>query len=121
MSAVPTLSDVAKRAGVSLATVDRVINKRPNVKPRTVERVRQAMADLNYRPDPLAAGLARRKRFRLLFLLPTGTNAFMIDLASQIEGMEAWLAASRIRPRQSRRPPWRSSTDSSSTNRTPPR
>ena len=95
MSAVPTLSDVAKRAGVSLATVDRVINKRPNVKPRTVERVRQAMADLNYRPDPLAAGLARRKRFRLLFLLPTGTNAFMIDLASQIEGMEAWLAASR--------------------------
>ncbi|EAU41035.1 transcriptional regulatory protein [Fulvimarina pelagi HTCC2506] len=95
MGSVPTLSDVARKAGVSLATVDRVINGRPNVKARTTERVRAAMAELDYRPDPLAAGLARRKRYRFVYLLPVGTNAFMMDLANQIGGMSNWLSSNR--------------------------
>ncbi|MEN3792420.1 LacI family DNA-binding transcriptional regulator [Fulvimarina sp. MAC3] len=95
MSVIPTLTDVARKAEVSLATVDRVINGRPNVRAKTVERVKAAMAELGYRPDPLAAGLARRRRYRFVFMLPTGTNAFMADLARQIEGMREWLLTSR--------------------------
>ncbi|MDY8109526.1 LacI family DNA-binding transcriptional regulator [Fulvimarina sp. 2208YS6-2-32] len=95
MSPVPTLSDVAKLAGVSLATVDRVINRRPNVRAHTVERVRAAMAALDYRVDPLAAGLARRKRYKFVFLLPGGTNAFMADLAARLESLTGWLTANR--------------------------
>ncbi|UIJ71382.1 LacI family DNA-binding transcriptional regulator [Aurantimonas sp. HBX-1] len=90
-----TLVDVAREAGVSRATVDRVINGRPNVKAKTVAKVREAMARLHYRPDPLAAGLARRSRHRFCFVLPTGTNAFMEDLASHIATMGDWLARSR--------------------------
>ena len=49
-----TLVDVAEAAGVSLATVDRVLNHRPGVSPRTMERVEQSLVRLGYRPDPAA-------------------------------------------------------------------
>ena len=51
-----TLSDVAREAGVSMATVDRVLNKRPGVHAKSVGRVTDAVQRLNYRPDP-AGGL----------------------------------------------------------------
>ncbi|MEX6507071.1 LacI family DNA-binding transcriptional regulator [Jiella sp. M17.18] len=91
----PTLIDVARLAGVSRATVDRVVNRRPNVRAETVARVRAAMEALRYRPDPLAAGLARRERYRFCFLLPAGANAFMAELAGGIDAMADWLARSR--------------------------
>ncbi|MCB8840470.1 LacI family DNA-binding transcriptional regulator [Aurantimonas sp. VKM B-3413] len=91
----PTLVDVARAAGVSRATVDRVVNGRPNVRPGTVARVRAAMAKLSYRPDPLAAGLARRARRRFCFILPSGRNAFMADLAGEIGAMSDWLDRNR--------------------------
>jgi LacI family transcriptional regulator len=93
--AAPTLLDVAREAGVSRATVDRVVNGRPNVKAKTLQRVREAMERLSYRPDPLAAGLARRARYRFCFLLPAGTNAFMDEVAAQVAGSAAWLAGTR--------------------------
>ena len=42
------MSDVGRAARVSLATVDRVLNRRKGVKPRTVERVLKAAVDLGY-------------------------------------------------------------------------
>jgi len=50
-----TLHDVARTAGVSLATVDRVLNRRPGVHAETAERVHEAIGQLKYRPDRLAA------------------------------------------------------------------
>jgi LacI family transcriptional regulator len=87
----PTLVDVADRAQVSLATVDRVFNRRPGVSPRTVERVEQALVKLGYRPDPAAVRLARGIQYNFCFVLPTGTNTFMSLLASQIERSRQWL------------------------------
>eukprot|EP01036_Dinobryon_divergens_P051696 gene51696-69183_t len=58
-----TLEDVAREAGVSLATVDRVVNARPGVRDDTVERVQTAMVQLGYRPNMLAARLARSQVF----------------------------------------------------------
>ena len=54
-----TIQDVARRAGVSVATIDRVLNRRPGVKALTVEKVETAIRELNYQPDRIAARLAR--------------------------------------------------------------
>ncbi|MBK8158146.1 MAG: LacI family DNA-binding transcriptional regulator [Rhodospirillaceae bacterium] len=87
----PTLVDVAEVAQVSLATVDRVFNRRPGVSARTVERVEQALVKLGYRPDPAAVRLARGIRFNFCFVLPTGTNTFMAQLANQVQRSLDWL------------------------------
>lgn len=80
-----TLVDVAEAAGVSLATVDRVLNYRPGVSPRTMERVEQSLVRLGYRPDPAALRLARGIQYQFCFVLPTGTNTFMSLLAAQVD------------------------------------
>ncbi|HVY98483.1 MAG TPA: LacI family DNA-binding transcriptional regulator [Dongiaceae bacterium] len=90
-----TLSDVAREAGVSLATVDRVINRRPGVSTRSVTLVEQTLEKLGYRPDPLAARLARRSLQRFCFVLPAGNNTFMRLLAGQVEQARNWLADQR--------------------------
>ena len=81
----PTLSDVARAAGVSLATADRVLNRRPGVRLATVEKVEAAMAALRFERHPGAAALARRARFRVAALLPRGGNPFMQTLRSELE------------------------------------
>src|SRR5690606_33039436 len=53
----PTIRTVAQRAGVSLKTVSRVINNEPSVLPATRARVLQAIAELDYEPDPSARNL----------------------------------------------------------------
>ncbi len=91
----PTLSDVARTARVSLATVDRVLNRRAGVRPQTIAKVEAAMARLGYRPDPFAARLARGREHRFAFLLPSGSNTFMNLLAEQVERTAHWLAPLR--------------------------
>jgi LacI family transcriptional regulator len=90
-----TLEDVAREAGVSLATVDRVVNRRPGVRERTVARVEAAILKLSYRPDPAAARLARNKTFRFCFVLPKGSNTFMGLLSEQVRQTADWLAVQR--------------------------
>jgi LacI family transcriptional regulator len=53
-----TIDDVAKRAGVSIKTVSRVINQEPNVREATRAKVEQAVLQLNYRPNRAARSLA---------------------------------------------------------------
>ena len=55
-----TINSVAKHAGVSKKTVSRVLNNEPNVSVLTREKVQQAFKDLDYRPNPIARGLAHR-------------------------------------------------------------
>jgi LacI family transcriptional regulator len=57
----PTIHDVAERAGVSIATVSRVLNDRGDTSARTRERVREAAAALGYTPDPAARALVSRQ------------------------------------------------------------
>ncbi|MEJ2516132.1 MAG: LacI family DNA-binding transcriptional regulator [Gammaproteobacteria bacterium] len=56
-----TIDDVAALAGVSIKTVSRVVNREPNVRHSTRERVEAAIAELNYRPNRSARSLARRR------------------------------------------------------------
>ncbi len=79
----PTTKDLARVAGVSLATVDRVLNRRGGVRQATVDRVKAAIKSLNYVRDISAANLARSKEYRMVFLLPDHDDEFtnMIHLA----------------------------------------
>lgn len=80
----PTVHDIAKEAGVSLATVDRVLNARPGVRQTTVDRVQSAITRLGYVRDAAAANLARRKHYRFAFVLPEGRLQFVETLRRAI-------------------------------------
>ncbi len=71
-----TLKDVASEAGVSVATVARVLNGDPalRVRPVTRERVLQAAADLDYRPNRVASGLRTRRTGTIALVLPDPQN-----------------------------------------------
>ncbi|MBI4921442.1 MAG: LacI family DNA-binding transcriptional regulator [Devosia nanyangense] len=83
-----TLMDVAREAGVSSATVDRVLNGRTGVKPRTRDVVLDAARRLGYvAAEPLGTtplpgtGLSP---VRLDFVLPAGSNSFMLKLGAEL-------------------------------------
>jgi len=88
----PRISDLARAAGVSTATVDRVLNRRTGVRAATVNRVLNAAAELNYLPQPELAAVARPRPMELAFLLPAGTNRYLRMLADTIEYAREHLA-----------------------------
>lgn len=92
-----TVHDVARTAGVSLATVDRVLNGRPGVRPQTAEKVDAAIRTLEFRRDLSASLLARARDLSIVFLLPEGGNEFMQDLAAAIAGRGRTALADRLR------------------------
>ena len=91
-----TIEDVAEAAGVSVATVDRVLNGRAAVRPKTAEKVEQAIRRLNYQPDRLAARLARAREYRFCFILPEGSNAFMLALGEAVQDEALRMAREKV-------------------------
>lgn len=89
----PTVHDVARAAGVSLATVDRVLNGRPGVREATVLKVREAVDELGYLRDLAAANLARRRNYSFAFVLPEPTGSF---LRSIYTALDEWKMTSPI-------------------------
>lgn len=92
----PTVNDIARVAGVSLATVDRVLNARPGVRSITIEKVNKAIAELGYVRDTAAANLARRRFYNLMFILPKTSNEFVRALEHQVAEQGAKLLHERI-------------------------
>jgi LacI family transcriptional regulator len=80
----PTVADVARRARVSRATVSRVLNHYPHVRPQVRARVEQAMRALRYRPDQVARSLARRETQTLGLVVADITNPFYAETARAI-------------------------------------
>jgi DNA-binding LacI/PurR family transcriptional regulator len=80
-----TIADVARRAGVSIATVSRVINGTAPVAEGTAARVRAAIAALNYVPRAAARSLASRRTDTLGLLLPKISGYFFPPLLRGIE------------------------------------
>jgi LacI family transcriptional regulator len=80
-----TVHDVAREAGVSLATVDRVLNGRPGVRSETAEKVAVAIRALDFRRDLSASLLARARDLGVTFLIPDGRNEFMFALGAAIQ------------------------------------
>jgi LacI family transcriptional regulator len=92
----PTVHDIAKEAGVSLATVDRVLNARPGVRGVTIARVQAAVERLGYVRDTYAANLARQRRYRFAFVLPEGPSQFIDMLTSALNEAYASQVADRV-------------------------
>ncbi|MCK1481035.1 LacI family DNA-binding transcriptional regulator [Bradyrhizobium sp. 197] len=91
-----TLKDIARQAGVSLATVDRVLHNRPGVRPDTVRRVREAIERNSFQPHVAAAELARGRARRFAFVMPSGPNPFMQQIEAYLGEMSAWLSSRRL-------------------------
>jgi LacI family transcriptional regulator len=65
-----TIKEIAKRSGISVGTVDRVIHNRGRVSKVTARRVRQIIKELDYKPNILARSLSRLKTFQFGVLMP---------------------------------------------------
>lgn len=110
MAKRPTIADLAKHAGVGVATVDRVLNGRAPVRPETAKRVYEAANAIGYH----AAGLIRQRlrpdlpRYRLGFVLQKPRQFFYQQFAREIEHAVArattFSAAPRIEFTQSQTP-----------------
>ncbi|MCR6111676.1 catabolite control protein A [Bacillus sp. A301a_S52] len=80
-----TIYDVAREAGVSMATVSRVVNGNPNVKPTTRKKVLEAIERLGYRPNAVARGLASKRTTTVGVVIPDISSTFFAELARGIE------------------------------------
>src|SRR5699024_2735941 len=80
-----TIYAVAREANVSMATVSRVVNGNPNVKPTTRKKVLEVIKRLGYRPNAVARGLASKKTTTVGVIIPDISNIFFAELARGIE------------------------------------
>jgi LacI family transcriptional regulator len=80
-----TLSDVARRAGVSTMTVSRVVNGSSRVSPTTSARVKDAIAELGYLPNGPARQLRSRRTNMLALVVTDIRNPFFTTVASGVE------------------------------------
>ncbi|MDQ0558959.1 LacI family transcriptional regulator [Rhizobium mesoamericanum] len=85
----PTVHDIAAAAGVSLATVDRVLNQRPGVRHVTREKVEKAIREIGYIRDVAAANLAKGRTYPFVFILPASDNSFMHGLNDEVRAAVA--------------------------------
>lgn len=87
MNKTSSLQDVARKAGVSTATVSRVLNRKSNVSPATLQRVEKAMKELNYRPNRVARRLRAKDGDRKLvgLLIPDLQNPFYVDVVQGVQ------------------------------------
>ncbi|WP_028608900.1 LacI family DNA-binding transcriptional regulator [Paenibacillus harenae] len=79
------IKDVAKRAGVSVTTVSRVLNGEKYVKDDLKERVNRAIKDLGYAPSQIARSLVRKKTNLIGVIVPDLTSSFYSTILSSIE------------------------------------
>lgn len=80
-----TIKAVAKKAGVSVATVSRVLNSYENVRPETVDAVKEAIRELGYHPNFLGRTLRRQETMKILVMVPTISNQFYSRLVKGIQ------------------------------------
>ncbi|MEO1191491.1 MAG: LacI family DNA-binding transcriptional regulator [Pseudomonadota bacterium] len=92
----PTTKDLARVAGVSRATIDRVLNGRGGVTQKTVERVNAAIAQLGFERNLSAANLAKGRSYRFLFALPKSGDLFLQEVLKRIAEAESIFAAERV-------------------------
>ncbi|HEX2969047.1 MAG TPA: LacI family DNA-binding transcriptional regulator [Bacteroidales bacterium] len=68
------IKDIARLAGVSIGTIDRVLHNRGEVSEKTKEKVQKILRDTNYSPNVMARALKSRKSYHIVSLLPEATE-----------------------------------------------
>ncbi len=86
-----TIKDIARKAGVSIATVSYVINKSRTVSPDLAERVKAAIDEIGYYPDTNARSLKSKRTCTIGLIVPDNANPFFAEIAKGVEdaGFEA--------------------------------
>ena len=74
-----SIKDVAKQAGVAISTVSKVLNNYPNVSEETKKKVNQAVEELNFVPNTVAAALSSKQSGRVALLLNLNNAAQSVD------------------------------------------
>lgn len=80
-----TIHDVAKAAGVSLATVSRVVRGQDNVRPKTKDKVMAVIKELGYQPNALARQLRTQETGVVIAIVPDISNSFFHEMLRGIE------------------------------------
>ncbi|WP_113672495.1 LacI family DNA-binding transcriptional regulator [Vallitalea guaymasensis] len=80
-----TIKDVAKKAGVSITTVSRVLNNNNYISDMTRKKVLDAMKELDYYPHQIARALSKKQTFIIGVILPDSSNPFFAQLLKNIE------------------------------------
>lgn len=87
MAEAPTIHDIARYAGVSLATVSRVLREPEKVTAAKRERVREAITHFNYVPNAIAQQLRRPRMRTILAIVPAISNLFFAEALKNIENV----------------------------------
>ena len=101
---MPTINDVAKRAGVGIATVSRTLHNSSRLRPETAERVRKAIEELGYRPNTYAQSLASGRSHMLGLVVSDISNPFFPALVKSFEeaalgnGYDVFVASTNYDP-----------------------
>lgn len=82
---MPTIKDVAEKAGVTVTTVSRVLNNRGYISEATRTKVYEAMEELDYQPNEIARSLFRKKSNIIGLIVPTVSHPFFGELTSHLE------------------------------------
>ncbi|MFC4599552.1 LacI family DNA-binding transcriptional regulator [Cohnella hongkongensis] len=82
-----TIYDVAKEAGVSIATVSNAINGKGNVSKKKRDEIFKVMERLQYQPSVIASALMGKKTYTLGLLIPDVSNPFFSEIARAIEDL----------------------------------
>ncbi|NOY08514.1 MAG: LacI family transcriptional regulator [Spirochaetes bacterium] len=81
----PTISDVAKKAGVSIATVSRILNRLPGYTEETRKAVLNVIREIGYKPNAIARGLVKKHTYTMGVLLPNISSRLASALLKGIE------------------------------------
>ncbi|WP_372663655.1 LacI family DNA-binding transcriptional regulator [Cohnella sp.] len=81
----PTIYDVAKAAGVSTATVSKVINNTGRISEKTKEKINRIIEELNFRPNVIASAMKGKSTYQIAFLIPDVSNPVYAEYLKQIE------------------------------------
>lgn len=81
----PTIYDVAEKAGVSIATVSKVVNNTGRISEKTRNRVKEVMKEIDYSPSSVAAALTGKRTFTIGVLVPDIANPFFAEVARALE------------------------------------
>jgi LacI family transcriptional regulator len=80
-----TIHDVARLADVGIGTVSRVLNDHPSVRPATRERVRAVIAQLQFKPNPIARSMISKRTDSIGVIVPFFTRPFHIEVLQGVQ------------------------------------
>jgi len=79
-----TIKDIAKKAGVSYATVSRALNDKSDVNPKTKKKIIKLAQEMGYRPNVIAQNLVKQRSNNIALIVPDVSNPFFADIARSI-------------------------------------